>query len=125
MALLDSFELVKDIKEGPFITLRNTTITFSKVAIENLGYAEYVHMYIGTNNRQVAFQPCKKDESALTFFVKPEKGKQLLVRITGKAKVQMIMELAGIKDCGKGIRLYGTYHKEENLLIISLKSLSL
>lgn len=120
MALLDSFEMVKDTKDGPFITLRNTTITFSKVAVECLDYAEYVHMFLDRQNRRVAFQPCNKDDSALTFCVQPKKGMQLLVRITGKAKAKMLMDIAQIDDCGNGIRYYGTYHKEENLLIISL-----
>lgn len=120
MALLDSFEMVKDTKDGPFITLRNTTITFSKVAIECLDYAEYVHMFLDRQNQRVAFQPCDKDDSALAFYVKPEQGKQILVRITGKAKARMLMDIAGIDDCGSGIRYYGTYHKEENLLIFSL-----
>lgn len=121
MAILDSFEMVNDIKPGAFITLRNSTITFSKSAIEALNYAGHIHMYIDKNNNQVAFQPCEQDDSSIVFYKQPAPGKQLLVRITSTSKAKMLMELAGITDCGKGIRYYGDYYEEENILVFTLR----
>lgn len=121
MAILDSFEMVNDIKPSVFITLRNSTITFSKSSIESLNYAEYVHMYIDRDNHQVAFQPCEQDASSIVFYEQPAPGKQLIVRITSTSKAKMLMELAEITDCGKGIRYYGEYYQEENVLVFTLK----
>lgn len=120
MAIPKSAVLVSDAVETPFITLRNLYITFSKLAIEQLEYAPYVHMFIDAENHKVYFQACEKDKAAIPFYKKPEAGKQLLVRITGKKNAQRLMDLAGIDDCDKGIRFYGEYLPEDQAICFDM-----
>lgn len=120
MALPNGFRLVDDAVEKPFITLRNLFITFSKLTIEELEYAEFVHMYIDTEKKRVAFQACKQDQAAIPFYKKSEEGKQVIVRLTGKKNSARLMELAGVKDCGKGIRFYGDVFPEDNAIVFDM-----
>lgn len=120
MALPDGLILVNDAVERPFITLRNLYITFSKLAIEQLGCAEYVHMFIDADKNIVVFQACDQDDAAIPFYKKPEAGKQLLVRLTGKRNSARLMELAGIDDCGKGIRFYGDYYPDDRAILFDM-----
>ncbi len=122
MALPEGLVLVNDAVDRPFITLRNLYITFSKLAIEELEYAEYVHMFIDKDKRIAAFQVCEKDAAAIPFYKAPKEGKQLLVRLTGKKNPARLMELAGLDDCGKGIRFYGEYLPEDKAIIFDMKS---
>lgn len=121
MAMMEGFELYSEgDRSDIFITLRNTTITFSKAAIEVLEYAEYVHMFLDKKGCRVAFQPCEQDSAAMRFFTQPEEGKQAFVRIANKKRAEAIMGLAGLENCGKGIRFYGKYYGDESLLVFEL-----
>lgn len=122
MALPKSAVLIEDAVERPFLTLRNLYITFSKLMVEQLEYAEYVHMYIDQKSKQVFFQACELDKAAIPFYKKPEEGKQLLVRITGKKNSLRLMELAGIDDCGKGMRFYGDFLPEDRAVVFDMTS---
>ena len=122
MALPKSAILVEDAVERPFLTLRNLYITFSKLTLEQLGYAAFVHMFIDQEKKQVFIQACEKDKAAIPFYKEPEEGKQLLVRITGKKNSQRLMELAGVMDCGKGIRFYGDFLPEDNAIVFDMTS---
>ena len=123
MAEIDVFEKVngRDNSKRPFITLRDRSITFSKLAIEALSYAEYIDMYIDRKGKRAAFKACKWYADALPFYRPPKEGRPMLVRISDKKKAEMLQTLAGIGDCGKGIRFYGYYNEAEALLIIDLK----
>ena len=119
MAFVDNMEQYSD-KEKPFITLRDTTITFSKQAIELLEYSPYVHMYTDKKRHIAAFVPCEQDSKAIGFFKKPKAGKQVLVRVSGKERIKTLMEVAGITECGKGVRFYGYFIDEEKTLVINM-----
>ena len=119
MAFIDSMERYVD-SERPFITLRETTITFSKLAVEMLGFADYVHMYTDMKRHIAAFVPCKKDSAAIPFYKEPKEGKQLLVRVSGKDRIKALKDAAGITDCGKGMRFYGYFIEEEKTLVIEM-----
>ena len=116
----ENFSMFLDKQNEPFITLRSTTITFSIVAIELLKYAEFVHMFVDERNKRVAFKACPNEKGAIQFFVKKDESKQLLVRLAGKEKINMLMKLAGIDDCGKGIRYYGYYDQKNDALIFDM-----
>lgn len=120
MALPKGLTLINDSLGKPFITLRDRSITFSKQAIEELQYAEYVHMFISKDDKIVVFQKCDQDEAAIPFYKEPKDGQQLLVRLTGKKNPARIMELAGIKTCNNGIRLYGEYLEEDIAILFNL-----
>ena len=120
VALPEGMKLIQDANEKPFITLRNLYITFSKFAVEQLDNPAFVHMYIDTDKKMVAFQSCEKDSAAIPFYKKPEEGKQSLVRITGKRNATRLMELASVSDCGKGIRFYGDYLPEDHAIIFDM-----
>ena len=117
-----NFEPVAGIDDAPFITLRNTSITFSKSAIELMEYTGYVHMYIDRKKKVVAFEQCEKDATSIPFYKKPAAGKQILVRISNTERASLIKELAGIKDCGKGIRIHGEYLPENKTILFHLKN---
>lgn len=123
MAIIDGFKMVEEKrvnKDMPYITLRNRSINFSKKAIEDLNYAKYVHMYVDEKGKRVAFVPCADEDNAIAFYRKPKEGRQLLVRLSDVKKAKMLMNLAGIDDCGKGLRFYGEFYKEEMTLVISM-----
>ena len=121
MESFDNFEIFMDKKDIPFITVRPTTITFSIVSIELLEYSKFVHMYIDRVNKKVAFKTCDEDSAAIRFYNQTGNEKQWLVRISGKDKINTLMQLAGITDCGKGIRFYGYYDEANKALIFNLK----
>ena len=119
MAFVDSMKQYSD-SERPFLTLRDTTITFSKLAVEMLEFSPYVHMYTDNKRCIAAFVPCENDSSAIPFYKKPKEGKQLLVRVSGKERIKALMDAAGIDDCGKGLRFYGYFIEEEKTLVIEM-----
>ena len=119
MAFIDGMEQYSD-SDRPFLTLRETTITFSKLAVEMLEFAPYVHMFTDKKKCVAAFVPCEHDSSAIPFYKEPKEGKQLLVRISGKERIKALMDTAGITDCGKGLRFYGYFIKEEKTLVIEM-----
>ena len=119
MAFIDGMKKFSD-SERPFLTLRETTITFSKLAIELLGFSPYIHMFTDDERKVAAFVPCENDSSAIPFYKKPKEGKQLLVRVSGKERIKALMDAAGIDDCGKGMRFYGYYIEDEKTLVIDM-----
>ena len=121
MSMIDGFELVSSGRSKPFITLRDASITFSKMAIESLDYAEFVHMYIDKKSRRVAFQASEDDEDSFIFYREPKPGRSMLVRLTTKGVASRVKELAGIESCENGLRYYGEYVEEEKLLIFDMK----
>ena len=121
MSLPGSFVIYDDKVTRPFFTMRKLYITFSKQAVEMLEYAEYVHLLIDRENKKIAFQACKKDKTAIPFYKEPEEGKQMLVRLNGIERVTAIMKVAGITDCGKGIRFYGDFLPEDKAIVFDLK----
>lgn len=123
MAIIDGFTMVEETRDHgdrPYITLRNRSVTFSKSAVVALHYAEFVHMYVDEKGKRAAFVPCGDEENAIRFYKKPAEGRQMLVRISDVKKARLLMRIAGINDCGKGIRIYGNYIKEENTLLIPM-----
>ena len=119
MAFTDGMVKFSD-SERPFLTLRETTITFSKLAVELLGYSPYIHMFTDNKRCLAAFVPCENDSSAIPFYKKPKEGKQLLVRVSGRERIKALMDAAGITDCGKGLRFYGYFIEEEKTLVIEM-----
>lgn len=125
MALPENFdfEAVPGIDDAPFITLRNSSITFSKSAIELMEYTGYVHMFVDRKKKVVAFEQCQKDETSIPFYKKPEEGKQMLVRISNKERASLIKKIGDIEDCGKGIRVYGEYYPDNKTIIFDLSQI--
>ena len=119
MAFIDGMDQYTD-KEKPFLTLRESTITFSKLAVEMLEFSPYVHMYTDQKRRIAAFVPCEKDSSAIPFFKGRAEGKQLLVRVSGRERIKALMDIAGIENCGKGVRFYGYFIEDEKTLVIEM-----
>ncbi|MDO4939445.1 MAG: hypothetical protein Q4E54_05720 [Lachnospiraceae bacterium] len=115
MAYLDTFELISD-KKKPYITVRERSITFSKTAIELLKYTPYVHMYIDKKGKKVAFQATEYDENTIAFYNEPKEGRPVYVRISDKNKAKLLLDLAGEKGTEKGIRFYGEYIADENVI---------
>ncbi len=122
MAIIDSFELINDGRKRPFITLRDRSITFSKSAIEAMKYPEFVHMFVDKKSRRVAFVPCGNDEAAIPFYKEPKEGMSILVRISGRKRALILMEIAQINNCSKGLRFYGEYVADENTLVIDMRT---
>ena len=115
MAYLDTFELISD-KNKPYITVRERSITFSKSAIDLLKYTAYVHMYIDRKGKKAAFKATDCDENAIAFYKKPKEGYPVFVRISDISKTKLLLDLAGEKGSEKGIRFYGEYIADENLI---------
>ena len=121
MQTFDNFTLFIDKQNDPFITLRSTTITFSIASVELLKYPEYVHMYVDEKNKLVAYKACPNEKGAIHFYEKKDESKQSLVRLAGKEKINALMKLASIEECGKGIRFYGYYDEKNEALIFDMK----
>ena len=86
-----------------------------------LNNAEYVHILIDEESSEFAIQACENDADAMAFYKKPKPGKQVLVRWGNVKIAKMLMEMAGVEDCGKGIRFYGVYEEDDNAVIFSIK----
>lgn len=121
MSVLDGFDMCGETKEKPFLTLRSNTLTFSKSSIDLLGKPEFVHAFIDTKNSRYAIQPCSKEQLALQFYVEPKPGKQAIVRWANKDRISDLTEIVDIKKYPKGVRIYGDYIREENVIIYDLK----
>ena len=113
--LLDNFTLITE-PTRLFITLRENCITFSKQALDEMGEPTYVLTYV-------------REEERLAAFVKGEDGSELTA-VNGKMRricdvriIKRLKKLAGITDCGKGIRFYGEV--KEGILIIDLQQESI
>ena len=119
MAFVDGLKMYSD-SGRPFITMRETTVTFSKLAVEMLEYSPYVHMYTDDKQHVAAFVPCGKDSSAIPFYKEPKEGQQMLIRISGRERIKALMDAAGISNCGKGLRFYGYFIEEEKTLVIEM-----
>ena len=121
MAFVDKMERYKE-KERPFLTLRDSSITFSMLAVELLDFSPYINMYLDRKKHIIAFVPCdsEKNEYAIPFYKEPKEGKQRLVRLSGKDRVKTLMEVADITNCGKGMRFYGYYIEDEKTLVIDM-----
>ena len=44
----------------------------------------------------------------------------MLVRLAGKEKINTLIRLASIEDCGKGIRYYSYYDQKNKALIFDM-----
>ena len=119
MAFVDGMDQYTN-KEKPFLTLRETTITFSKLAVEMLEFTPYIHMYTDKKRRIAAFVPCDNDVTAIPFCKERSDGKQLLVRVSGRDRIKALMETAEIQEVGKGIRFYGYFIEDEKTLVIEM-----
>ena len=120
MSILKAFELVDSGRAKPFITLRESSITFSKGAVQFLNYPEYVHMYIDHKGRRVAFKACEDDDAAFVFYRKPKEGRSMLVRISGKGYANKVIDLAGVEVGKKGLRYYGQFVEDEGILVFDM-----
>ena len=120
MSVLDGLQKIKINKERPFITLRDSTITFSKLTVELLGYPSHVVSYIDKDKKLFAIQASEQDHDAVRFYQPPAEGKQMLTRWASRERVQLLLNLAGLTNCGKGIRFYGDYYPEDHAIIFTM-----
>lgn len=120
MALPEGLVTVGEDYGKPFITISDRLITFSKMAIEQLQYTPYVHMMINENTHVVVFQACEKDGSAIPFYKEPDKGKQLLVRISSKKYASLILNMTSSGLVGNTMRIYGDFLPEDKAIVFYL-----
>ena len=106
-------KIIKWEVERPFITLRNLYITFSKQAVKMLEMSPYVHMLVDDKKRIAAFQVSGNDVAAIPFYSEDKAA----TRIMAKKYSSILMGLAKVNDCGKGIRFYGDYLAEDKAIV--------
>ena len=124
MGKLDNFKMVKYSNAEPFLTLTDRMLTFSKQAIDLLDSASFVHAFFDQENALFAVQACEKDSNAFPF-VKHEKmapGKQVLVRWGSKEILVPLKNLLNKKIPPQGLRIYGEYDEDENLIIFDINN---
>lgn len=109
--LLDDFTLITETTR-PFITLRDKNISFSKQALDEMGNPEHILTYVQETDKLAAFK-AGKTGSNLT----PVDGK--LIRLCDVRISKRLMKLAGVTDCGKGIRFYGEV--KDGILLIDMQ----
>ena len=88
-----------------------------------LDFTPYIHMYIDKKGRKVAFQKSEFDADTISFYKKAKTDSHVFVRISDKAKAELLWELIGKKGSEKGIRIYGDFIKNENLIGFDLSSI--
>lgn len=103
-----------------FITVRHSSITFSRQASAAIGDPAYVHMYFSEKKKIIAFVPCEKDRSAISFFKEPKKDRAVLVRIFGQDKVSIVSNISGMSFSKKGIKFVGKAIPSENTIVFDL-----
>ena len=109
--LLDKFTLITETSR-PFITLTGRSITFSRQALDEMGNPEHILTYVQETNKLAAFKASKTGSS-----LNPVNGK--LIRFCDVRISKRLMKLAGITDCGKGIRFYGEV--KDGILLIDMQ----
>ena len=119
MGRLDSFELL-NAPEVPFITLSKYGITFSKLSLELLHYAPFVHSYLDRSSGQFAVKPCEKDEAAVEL-VSSEKENSNYIRWGNRKLLRTLSALSGADVNSGSVRINGKYYADEDVIIYDLK----
>ena len=109
--LLDNFTLITETTR-PFITLRDRSISFSRQALDEMGNPEHILTYVKETDKLAAFKAGKTGSN-----LNPVNGK--LIRLCDVRICKRLMKLAGITDCGKGIRFYGEV--KDGILLIDMQ----
>lgn len=120
--MLEGFEVFGSGRARPFISLRKTSVTFSRLAVEQLDFSPYIRVLIDKKGKRVAFQVAdENDEMAYRFFVKPKEGRSILIRITEKVLADALLNLTNVKLQGNvGYRFYGEFLEEEKAIIVDM-----
>ena len=119
MGLLDTFEML-NVPEQPFLSLSKYGITFSSNSIKLLHEASYVHSFLDRKNKKFAIKPCEKDSASIDLVKNEDKKNQRIVRWGNRELLNTLCSLAEADVSTGTIRINGTYHPEEDLIIYDL-----
>jgi hypothetical protein len=118
---MKNYSLTLDTKKTiPHITVAEYGITFPSEACKLLNFASYIHVFYDDDSKVVAFKPCEKDEDAYSFY-KPNVGTPGNVRWTCRRPRNHIAKLLGVEPSKHGVKIYGFYSDEDDMLIFELK----
>ena len=121
MSVLDGFVEENCGTELVFITVTHYGLTFSKAAVESLGYPPYVRVYYDQKGRRMAVAATENTEGARPFVRDPDSPRAGFVRWTDKALLARVADMAGLNLGPENARFPGQYIPEENVLIMDLK----
>ncbi len=122
MGILDTFDLYRRGEGGKiFISITNYGMTFSKSCVEKLNYPEFVHVFFEQEGKRMAIAPCTEDSEARGFVRDQSAPRAGFVRWNDRKLIQHAVSLANIELGKRGVRIYGQYIADDNVLVFDLK----
>ena len=122
MGIFDSYKHIKMTDTVPYMTVTKKMISFSKQAIDDLGGAPYVNMFLNEKTKHFGIQACKKSPDAVPFVRPRAEGMQVLARWHNASLIRTFEELTGCDFDDGPVRISGRFYPEENAIDFDLKS---
>lgn len=124
MSILDGFEMVeiqRNFSVSQMSVLKNG-LSFNMFTASEMGYPEYVHVYINKSKTQIAIMPCQQtDRNAMRFFTakiaalkRPKK-----IRVGNKALAAFVRDGLGLES-GKVYSVPGIRITQEGVVLFDL-----
>ena len=121
MSVLDAFLPENSRPDSVFVFITGYGMTFSKSAVNLLGYPPFVRVYFDRKGKRMALTPCPEEEGARRFAKDPGTPRAGFVRWNDHRLLMQVCALGEIRTEGEGVRVQGEYYPEENVLVFNLK----
>lgn len=127
MSILDNFDVIgvpRTFSVAEVRILKNR-ISFNLATASEIGYPQFVRLFVSRDKTQIALQPCSKETpNAMKFFeVDPAaqtKPKRRMISVGNRALTALIK--AGIgADMSSSLRAPGVRFAEEGVIIFDLR----
>lgn len=122
MSVFDSFKPKRLVTGSPFVSVTKNGVTFTKSAVDKLGYPEYVVILIDEESHRMGIKPAIESNEDATLFVKNGDKKVPNVRWNNGEFTKELT--AWVKDPEykeKGFKVYGEYLPEEQALLFDFE----
>lgn len=120
--MLEGFKPINLTIGLPYISITENGVTFNKTSIVKVGKPTHVLLMINEEKKQIAIQPCGKNDENATPFLRNETKGTLSVRWNNKDLLNTLSKMMGWNLKGCGYRIDGEYLSDENAMIFDLNS---
>ena len=121
LSILDAFVPETGDIGSVFVSVTDYGMTFSKGAVEALGYPAFVRVYFDKKGKRMAIVPCGEEAGARKFARGGDTPQPGFVRWNDRKLLDQVNTLGGLDTSGKGVRVMGEYVEDEHLLVFNLK----
>lgn len=118
----EGFVRLRLSSDQPFLTLSERLVTFSKSAIELLGYAPFVHLSVNREKKELLVEACAQDRYSVAFVREVPKGRQVMVRWAHRDLLDPIRSLLD-EPLTEPIRVWGEFYPEHKAIIFDFSDI--